>query len=455
MLNFKTIIGLEIHVELKTKSKMFCSCCADYFQKPPNSLTCPICLGLPGALPKPNLEAIKKTILLGMALNCHIPQVAKFDRKNYFYPDLPKGYQISQYDMPFCLNGFMEISLDKGKINEENKKIRIKRVHLEEDTGKLSHQTGYSLIDFNRSGVPLAEIVSEPDIASSVEAKIFLQKLQLIITSLGVSDADMEKGQMRCEPTVNLELRAQNNKIIYTPLVEIKNINSFRFVQKAIDCEVKRQIEEYEKTKEIKKSGNKTTRGWDEEKQTTYLLRTKEEAMDYRYFTEPDIPAMVISSQLVNKVKEDLACFEMPEDKILRYQKVYGLSALAAETLCKDKKKEEYFKNVIAIVGKETNRNYIVNLIINKKYDWGNMQPEIFVEKMKESLNKEYLAPNDYEKILTQVIKQNPKPVEEYKKGKNNAVEFLLGISMRQSKGKIEPKVARAKLIELLENNNG
>ncbi|MBI1871881.1 Asp-tRNA(Asn)/Glu-tRNA(Gln) amidotransferase subunit GatB, partial [Candidatus Collierbacteria bacterium] len=349
-MNLTPIIGLEVHVELTTKSKMFCGCPADHFSRDPNTQTCPVCLGLPGALPVPNQKAIEDTIKIGLALNCEINQVSHFDRKNYFYPDLPKGYQISQYDQPLCHDGFVQ--LDSGK------KIRIERVHLEEDTGKLQHTTlngeRVSLIDFNRSGVPLVEIVSHPDISSSEESKEYLKKIHQIIRELGVSTADMEKGQMRLEPTVNVQIGDK-----FTPLVELKNINSFNFAVQAIEYEIKRQGEEFEKGGVEKSDGNKKTRGYDSVKKVTFPQREKEEAKDYRYFPEPDIPPLRISRSIVEKLRGELP--KLP-DEIISELVSLGVKPADAKILSKDKEALVVIKN-----NPNLDTTKLANLIVNKK----------------------------------------------------------------------------------------
>ncbi|MCK4805845.1 MAG: Asp-tRNA(Asn)/Glu-tRNA(Gln) amidotransferase subunit GatB, partial [Candidatus Pacebacteria bacterium] len=288
-MEFKPTIGLEIHVELKTKIKMFCDCLNNPEEKIPNTNICPICLAHPGTLPVINKKALRQVITVGLALNSEIPEYSKFDRKNYFYPDLPKGYQISQYDMPLCKGG--ELSLFLSNDSEEvKKKMKITRVHLEEDTGKLIHSIDgeSTLIDFNRAGVPLMELVTEPVIHSGKEARLFAQGLQLLLRTLGVSEADMEKGQMRCEVNISL---AKDEKL--GTKVEIKNLNSFRAVEKSIDFEIQRQKGVLEKGEKVVQE----TRGWDAEKEITYSQRLKEEAQDYRYFPEPDLPRLHIYSE--------------------------------------------------------------------------------------------------------------------------------------------------------------
>src|SRR3990167_1819131 len=303
-------IGLEIHAELKTQSKMFCSCKNDPAEQHPNINVCPICLAHPGTLPVANKDAINKVIRVGLALGCTISEHSKFDRKNYFYPDLPKGYQISQYDMPFCKG---------GKLTVGEKDIYITRVHLEEDTGRLAHPVGaeYSLVDFNRAGVPLMELVTEPDITSSQEASAFAQELQLILRYLGASDADMEKGQMRVE--ANISVRPQGQKKLGTKM-EVKNLNSFRAVEGAIEYEIQRQTGALEQGDNIIQE----TRGWDDVKGTTYSQREKESAHDYRYFPEPDLPPFQFSKKEIESLEAQLP--EFPQQRRKRLLEEYGLS---------------------------------------------------------------------------------------------------------------------------------
>ncbi|HEX8965152.1 MAG TPA: Asp-tRNA(Asn)/Glu-tRNA(Gln) amidotransferase subunit GatB, partial [Patescibacteria group bacterium] len=337
MSKYTPVIGLEVHVELKTKSKMFCGCSASYFGEKPNTHTCPVCLGLPGALPVPNRKAIEWCVQIGMALGCETPLFSKFDRKNYFYPDLAKGYQISQFDQPFAVNG--SITLSSGK------KIGITRAHMEEDTGKLVHDfvngESVSLIDFNRSGVPLVEIVTEPDFENAKEVKEYLQKLQQIVRYLDVANADMEKGEMRLEP--NISLRLTGEKALPKYKVEVKNINSFSFVEKAIEYEIKRQTEILEKG-EIPAQ---ETRGFVEAGSKTVSQRSKEEAADYRYFPEPDIPPIEWTKEQMDALRATLP--ELPDAKKARFVKEYGLNEYSAELLTRERWIADYYDECIKV----------------------------------------------------------------------------------------------------------
>lgn len=452
---YKSVIGLEIHVELKTKSKMFCQCSADYFGKHPNTQVCPVCLGMPGVLPVPNKKAIEWTVLMGKALNCKINKVSKFDRKHYFYPDLPKGYQISQYDEPIASNGVIKFTKFKpvhpaGGIDE---KIRIRRVHLEEDTGKLLHVGQDTLVDFNRSGVPLVEIVTEPDFDNSDEVKRFLEELQVIIRYLGVSDADMEKGSMRLEPNISVrevpnpnfqfpnKSQISNNQLPKYK-VEVKNINSFRFVKQAIEYEVERQIGLQEKGE----TPMQETRGFDEKKGITYGQRSKEEAHDYRYFPEPDIPPMTFSKKYIEEIKVP----ELPQEKVNRYVK-QGLKYIDAFTLTRNKKSADRFEEAILKIRTQDNVKVtdIANFIINKK-ETTNLSIEELYRKVKEFKSPKRIDEKLLNTTINQLIGVNKQAVEDYKKGRENAIMFLVGQVMREMKGKADARIVKEKLIKKL-----
>ena len=418
----KIIIGLEVHIELRTDSKMFCGCPANHFGQEPNTQTCPVCLGWPGALPVPNRKAIEWTILLGLALGGEIQKFSRFDRKNYFYPDLPKGYQISQYEQPFILRG--KVVLDKGK------EIRLRRVHLEEDTGKLLHQKiegeDWTLIDFNRSGVALVEIVSEPDLNTSDEAKEYLEKLHQLVRYLEISDADMEKGSMRLEPNVNLEIE-DKGKLYFTPVVEIKNINSFRFAKRAIDYEVERQFRVFKEKRMEKTKGNKETRGWDEDKGVTVPQRIKEEASDYRYFPEPDIPPIEWTAEQLRIFQLRIAKYELPGKKKERFIEEYGLSEYQAKILTAEKEMADFFEATVKL-GKEKNLspNEIANVIINKRAPKGLSAAELanFIASSKQKVE---ISPAELEQAIKKAILKNPGAVEAYKKGKPQALGAIVG----------------------------
>lgn len=433
------ITGIEVHVELTTQSKMFCGCPADHFGKAPNTQTCPVCLALPGALPVPNQKAIEETIKIGLALNCEINHVSKFDRKQYFYPDLAKGYQISQYDQPLCINGF--VMLDSGK------KIRIERIHLEEDTGKLQHTTldgeKVSLIDFNRSGVPLVEIVSMPDISSSVEAKEYLKKIHQVIREIGISTADLEKGQMRLEPTVNLKIIDEKGDH-YTPLAELKNINSFNFAVAAIEFEKKRQLSEFEKTGVEKNKSNKSTRGYDSVRKVTFPQRQKEEAKDYRYFPEPDIPPLLISDTLINKIRASLP--QLPE--AIKGELVgQGIDSRFADIIVKNKQMLFLVKELSS--DSEVDIKKLASLLANKKIVLSENVAEVKAAYLK-SLETGVTDTDKLTEFIEAALKSNPQAIEDYRNGKSNALGYFVGQVMKLSQGKADPKVVSSLLIKKL-----
>ncbi len=481
-------IGLEIHAELKTKSKMFCSCANDPDEKQANINICPVCMGHPGTLPVINEQAKRKVIKTGLALNSQIPEYSKFDRKNYFYPDLPKGYQISQYDMPLCKGGFLEIN---------KRKIRITRIHLEEDTGSLVHprKADYSLVDFNRAGRPLMELVTEPDIHSAREARKFAEELQLILRYLDVSEANMEKGQMRVEVNISLQRKSKIQNPKLGTKVEIKNLNSFRAVEKGIEYEIKRQGEVLEKGGKIIQE----TRGWHDVKQITISQREKEESHDYRYFPEPDLPIINIKNQMINLNKIQAEIPELPRQRRKRFKKEYGLDEKSTEVFVQNKNLGEYFEKAISELKNwakikkikfgadliKLTSNYLINELIGiagRDFKFHEkISPENFAEfitlicqskisskiakiVLKEMLNTgadpshiieekkltQITDESEIEKVIKKVISTNPKPVEDYKKGKQNALQFLIGQIMAATKGKANPETVNKILRKFL-----
>lgn len=491
-MKYDIIIGLEIHAELKTKSKMFCECNNNSEGKKPNTVVCPICLGHPGTLPIPNKVAIEWTILTGLALNCKVNKFSKFDRKNYFYPDLPKGYQISQFDFPFVYDG-------NFKIDEND--IKITRIHLEEDTGKLIHPSNknYSLIDFNRAGTPLMEMVTEPIIPNAEIAKKFCQAYQQILRYLNISNADMEKGEMRCEANIsvqekgkwkyegNCEIKPINNYKLNSK-VEVKNINSFKAIEKAINYEIKRQIELIEDDKIIIQE----TRGWNESKAITVSQRIKETSADYRYFPEPDIPPIRINKQWIEKIK--LRLIELPFKKKERFIKQYDFLPENAEILVSDKYLANWTENVISEVrawidstGDDWERqkkklarvtsNWIINELF--KYFNGNIKNIvnikitsenfaelvvlIYQDKINSSVGQKILkimyddgddpthiikdlgleqidSADKLKDIIKKILRKNKKQVKEYQSGKINVLQYFVGQVMADTKGKANPK---------------
>jgi len=452
MASYKPFIGLEIHVELATKSKMFCGCPADHFGRQPNTITCPVCLGLPGALPVPNRQAVEWTIMLGLALNCRINEESKFDRKHYFYPDLPKGYQISQYDQPFCYDGKLELTLKDGC----HKMIRISRVHIEEDTGKLIHtkleNENVALADFNRSGVPLVEIVSEPDFNNSEEVDIFVKEIHQIIRYLDISSADMEKGTMRIEPSISLGDRAKyKNGQLPDWRVELKNINSFRFVRNALEYEINRQTY-------ILASGKnpvQETRGWNESKKVTQPQRAKESAQDYRYFPEPDIPPMIWSKKQVKLISNQLP--ELPLVKKLRLQHSYGLTSYDAAQLTEARQRAEYFEECVKNSNqrklKQITPKVIANWIINKKPDTYNTTPNQLIAIISESLRRSDIMQEDLMQAITAILAGNQKAVGDYRLGKTAAIMFLIGMVIRKLGGRADAKLVKSELTRILEKS--
>jgi len=438
MSKYTPVIGLEVHVELKTKSKMFCTCSASYFGEKPNTHTCPVCLGLPGALPVPNKLAIEWCVKIALALNCKINEYSKFDRKNYFYPDLAKGYQISQYDLPFGKNGHIELN--------NGKKIRILRVHMEEDTGKLSHQEvngkKVSLIDFNRSGVPLVEIVTEPDFDNALDVKEYLEKLHQIVRYLEVSDADMDKGEMRLEPNISLTTipgKLPNYK------VEVKNINSFKFVEKAINYEIIRQEEILEKGD----TPAQETRGWDENKQITFSQRSKEDAHDYRYFPEPDIPPIVLKKTQISRIGREVP--ELPNKKRLRFEIDYALATYDAEILTREKPLADYFEQTIKKNANKLELKAIANWIINKKVDYTKVSTDDLLKQIVTSKQVAQIDEKELQKFINEVLLENEKAVTDYKNGKEASLMFLLGQTMKKIGKKVDTQMVKQQLQKALQ----
>lgn len=402
-MSWETVLGFETHIELSTASKMFCGCPADHFGAKPNTQTCPVCLGLPGALPVPNKVAIESCIKLGLALNCKINLKSKFDRKNYFYPDLPKGYQISQYDLPFCFDGYLDLP--------SGKRIRVTRVHMEEDTGKLQHATidgnKVSLVDFNRSGVPLVEVVTEPDFRNAEEAIEFLKEVQLIVRALKISSADMEKGSMRLE--ANISVRKLGDSDLPKYKIEVKNVNSFRFIKKAIEFDVDRQIE-------LLSKGiipDQETRGFNESKGETFSQRSKEDAKDYRYFPDPDIPPISFTQEQIDQLKSQLP--ELPKQTRERLIS-YGVSPAAAITIVSSSSRLEKFN---ALSHNQTDIKQIGDLVANAPED---KLPELTYVKKVFTSDENLIRP-----VAQKILDANPKAIEDIKSGKVQVVFFLIG----------------------------
>ena len=434
------IIGIEVHIELSTKSKMFCECPAYHFGKEPNSQVCPVCLGLPGALPYPNKDAIEKTIKFGSVFGCAINQNSKFDRKHYFYPDLPKAYQISQYDSPMCYKGRLEMK-------EEGINVRVRRIHLEEDTGKLIHKTvdgeKVSLVDFNRSGVPLLELVTEPDFNSVFDVVVFLKEIQLMARYLGISSADMEKGSMRLE--ANISVARKDDKKLPDYKVELKNINSFKFLEKALYVEIKRQEEYLQRGKSIIQE----TRGYNESQKKTFSQRTKEEEQDYRYFPEPDIPPLEFSKDYIKSIAKDVN--KLPDHYRNIFLNEFKLPKNYVNVLVNKKRRSEHFIRSVELGNKlSITPKKIADLIVNSKYDDKYPQPADLIKFIKKLSKKKYADDKEIEKAVNRIIKDNKKAVEDFNKGKLAVVGFLLGSTQKILKGTGDPEMIKNELLRQL-----
>ena len=436
---YEPVIGLEVHVELNTKSKMFCRCEANYFGAKPNTHCCPVCLGLPGSLPYINKQAIEDCIKIGLALNCKINPKSLFERKNYFYPDLPKGYQISQLRWPLCINGGINVKNSKRIV----RRIRINRAHQEEDTGKLSHTGSVTSIDFNRYSVPLVEIVTEPDFEDTAEIRDYAKKLQQIFRYLGVSNADMERGDMRLE--ANISVRPVGQKELPPYRVELKNINSFRFMVAAVEYEISRQIEAHLGGEKLVQE----TRGWDEDKKQTYTQRVKEEANDYRYFPEPDLPELRVDELRVQSLKDSLP--ELPWVKAERFSKEHGVNENNAKVLTEDKGLADFYEQVVELGKKEgVLARDAANHIVNQKLDILNDSPQQIIDDIKAKKANVISDDSELEKIIKEVISENPQMVEMYKKGKFTIIQALIGQVMRKTHGKADASKVREILEKLL-----
>lgn len=470
----KTIIGLEIHVELSTNTKMFCSC-RNVFGQAPNTVVCPVCLGHVGALPRVNKRAVEYAVKAGLAFDCDISKNMKFDRKKYFYPDLTKGYQITQQDEPIAKDGFLEIESDQGL-----KKVRIERIHMEEDTGKSTHtDDGHTLLDFNRAGVPLIEIVSKPDMSSAEEARQFLENLRQRLRYIGVSDVKMEEGSLRCDVNINIV----DDEGRRSGIAEIKNLNSFRSVVRAIEYEEKRQAEDLAKGE----LSTKETRRWDEESQSTILMRKKDETTDYRFSVDSDLPRLVLSEGFIKEVRDNLP--ELPNAKKKRYIKEYKLTEYDADVLSQDRQIADLFEAAIKEVKDPTLvANWIQTDIMRrlKEYEIDASEMKLSIKNFskllklvqdgkisnnsaKKVLREIFDTDEDPEKVVEEkglaqvsdasflerlveeVLNENPQSIADFKAGKDRALGYLMGQIMKKSKGKANPQQVNAMLKEELE----
>lgn len=473
--DYVPVIGLEIHVQMSTKTKMFCRCDNDSWNKAPNVNVCPVCMGFPGQLPVINEKTIEDGVLSALAINCEIPEYSVFARKNYFYPDLPKGFQISQYDKPLSVNGHVDILVNKGK-----KRVRITRLHLEDDAGKLTHVPKGTLCDYNRSGTPLMEIVTEPDLNSPLEASTFAREIQKIMRYVGSSDCDMEKGMMRFD--INVSVMERGSKKLGTK-TEAKNLNSFRALEKCLEYEIKRQIE-------VLNEGGKIaheTRGWDDAKEVTFSQRSKEEAHDYRYFPEPDLPPVYVTREDVEKLRAKLP--ELPLAKYERFVSDYKMNGDDARMLTSDFALAKYFEEVVSVcedpgkaisyvnsvlmaylnedqidisgckvsakqlgdliksvVSGEISNSVAKNEVFPQMYKTGKNSAEIIEEKGFKQVSDE----GELGEICGRIVKENPDSIADFKNGKDRAFGFLVGKVMAETKGQANPKMVNDILRKLI-----
>ena len=473
-MEYEIVIGLEVHTELATKTKMYCGCTAE-FGGQPNTHVCPVCMGLPGALPRINKKVVEYAIKAGLALNCSITHIGRMDRKNYFYPDCPKNYQITQDELPLCRNGYIDIELEDGI----KKRIGIERIHIEEDAAKLLHTNVGSLVDFNRAGVPLAEIVSKPDMRSPKEAVAYLEQLKSILSCVGVSDCKMEEGSLRCDANISVMKKGAKEFGVRT---EIKNINSFKEVEKALNYEYERHVKAIESGEKIAQE----TRRWDNDKNETASMRSKEEANDYRYFPEGDLVTLNISDEWIDSIRKTIP--ELPYQKKERFIKEFGIPKYDASVLTltmsmanffektaklsKDAKaasnwlmgdiskimKENYvwvedlkftpeqLAELICLINKGTISNAIGKKVIVKMFETGKAPKTIIEEEgLVQNSNED-----DILKVVKEVLSNNPKSIEDYKNGRNRVIGFLIGLVMKETKGKANPKMVNKLMVEEL-----
>ena len=480
-MKYEAVIGLEVHTELQTKTKIFCSCRTS-FGADPNTNVCPVCLGLPGVLPVLNKKVLEYAVRAGLALNCEISRFSKFDRKNYYYPDLPKNFQTSQFDLPICEHGYLDV-----EVEGEKRRIRITRAHMEEDAGKLVHHgtsitdSDYSLVDYNRTSTPLLEIVSEPDMRSAKEAVAYMEKMRAILQYVGISDCRMEEGSLRCD--ANVSVRPVGQKELGTK-TEIKNINSFKGVERAIEYEAMRQAELLEDGGKVVQE----TRTWDEKEGVTKSMRTKEEANDYRYFPEPDLVPFTVSDEYIENIRKSLP--ELPDARKERYMKEFGLSSEDAVFMTNDKATADYFEAAVeAGADPKACVNWLMgefasqlstdgieiakapvsaeNLaallkLISKGTISGKIAKKVFATMWKEGGNPEEIVKAqglvqisdtaELSKLVDEVVGKNPKAVEDFKAGKKKAVGALVGQIMKATKGKANPRVINELLNKKLQS---